>query len=455
MKPRHHALLIGTLTALIQAGSFAQADPPDAQAIIDERISANLAPAIAVGIVRKDGSREMFFAGTLHSGGDTAVDENTIFEIGSISKAFTGILLARMVEKGELSLSDTATMHLPPEVTLSEDITLMHLATHTSGLPRMPDNFAPKDPANPYADYTVRQMYDFLSETDAGTTVGGNPAYSNLGTGLLGHILERRSGKDYETLMIERIAEPLDMNSTTTRPRPENVDRVAGAHAAMTPVSAWDIPTFAGAGDINSTLKDMLVFTAANLGQLETDLNESMMNSHAPRVKPMGSLTKLGLAWHVTGETGREITWHNGGTGGFASFMGFRPDTSEGVVVLSNGNYRGVDRIGFHLLDADRPLDSIRKPFDIDPSILPDYVGSYTLAPGAMVHITLDDDQLFAGATGESPNPLFPINNDEFSFRVADVRITFMRNDDDQVDRLVLHQDNRDVIGLKSKHPVP
>jgi len=455
MKSKFGVLLTGALAAGLSAGLFAQTEPTDVQAIIDERIGADLAPAIAVGIVRKDGSREMFFAGTLHSDGDTAVDENTIFEIGSISKAFTGILLARMVEEGELDLSDPAKMHLPPEVMLSEDITLMHLATHTSGLPRMPGNFAPADPANPFADYTVQQMYDFLSTTATRTKVGGNPAYSNLGAGLLGHVLERRSGKDYETLMIENIAEPLDMDSTTTKPRPEDAQRVAGAHAATTPVSAWDIPTFAGAGDINSTLKDMLVFTAANLGQLETDLHEAMKDSHAPRVKPMGSMTKLGLAWHVTGAPGREVTWHNGGTGGFASFMGFRPDTGEGVVVLSNGNYRGVDKIGFHLLDAARPLDSVRKSVSIDPAILSDYVGSYELAPGAMVHITLDDDQLFAGATGESPNPIFPINNEEFFFRVADVRITFMRNDDGQVDRLVLHQKNRDMVGMKSKQTSP
>ncbi|MDG2095382.1 MAG: serine hydrolase [Phycisphaerales bacterium] len=453
---KHHLTAIMAMIMLLLSGAItAQITSPDVQSIIEERIEAGLTPAIAVGIVRKDGSREIFLAGTRHIGGDAAIDENTIFEIGSISKVFTGILLAQMIDEGTLGLSDSAKTYLPTEVTLSEDITLEHLATHTSGLPRMPGNFAPKDPSNPYADYTVEQMYECLSYEGKDTTVGGSPAYSNLGMGLLGHVLERRTGKDYETLMIELIAAPLNMNSTTIKPRPEDDQHVAGGHAGTIAVSAWDIPTLAGAGDINSTLNDMLIFTAANLGQLETDLYKTMKNSHTPRTKQAGGSTTIGLAWHVTGEPGREIIWHNGGTGGFASFMGVRPNTGEGVVVLSNASYRGVDSIGFHLLDSDTPLDIVRTIISVDPGILSEYVGTYMMSSGAIFTITLENDQLSAELTGQPSFPIFATSDDEFFYKVVDAQLTFLRNDDGQVDRLVLHQNGQNLPAMKFEQTSP
>lgn len=447
--------LLFTLMAVFSGSLSARTGAPDVQSIIEERIEAGLTPAIAVGIVRKDGNREMYLAGTRHIGGDDAIDEDTIFEIGSISKVFTGILLAQMIDEAKLGMSDPAKTYLPTEVSLSEDITLEHLATHTSGLPRMPGNFTPKDPANPYADYTLEQMYECLSYEGKDTTVGGSPAYSNLGMGLLGHVLERRSGKDYETLLIERIAAPLNMNSTTIKPRPEDAPRVAGGHAGTTPVSAWDIPTLAGAGDINSTLNDMLIFTAANLGQLGTDLYKTMKKTHTPRTKQAGGSTTIGLAWHVTGEPGSEIIWHNGGTGGFASFLGVRPDTGEGVVVLSNASYRGVDNIGFHLLDSTAPLDTVRKIVSVDPRILAEYVGTYMMFSGAIFTITLENDQLSAELTGQPSFPVFSTSDDEFFYKVVDAQLTFMRNDDGQVDRLVLHQNGQNVPAMRFEQASP
>ena len=153
-----------SIATLLVNGVSAQAATPDVQKIIDDRVEAEYAPAIVVGIVRKDGTKEFYFAGTLQAGGTEEVDENTIFEIGSISKVFTTLLMTLMDEEGDLEFSDNAQRFLPAGVSMptkkgiskpNEDtpqthITLEHLATHTSGLPRMPrSNFSPADPLNP------------------------------------------------------------------------------------------------------------------------------------------------------------------------------------------------------------------------------------------------------------------------------------------------------------------
>ena len=200
----HYVLLMSAISALLVIGFSTQAATPQVQEIIDDRVEANLAPAIAVGIVRKDGTKEFYFAGTLQADGTEEVDEDTIFEIGSISKVFTTLLMTLMEEHGDLEFSDNAQRFLPAGVTMPTKeeilkpsgetpptrITLEHLATHTSGLPKMPSNFSPANPLNPYVDYTYQQMYDFLSSYELEGDIGREIAYSNLGMGLLGHILE-------------------------------------------------------------------------------------------------------------------------------------------------------------------------------------------------------------------------------------------------------------------------
>lgn len=143
-----------------------------------------------------------------------------MFEIGSITKVFTALLLADMVQKAEVALTDLLAKFLPREVIVpgstGQSITLRHLATHTSGLPRMPDNFRPADRTNPYAGYSIEQLYDFLSGHELSRNVGEAFAYSNLGYALLGHALARDARVDYEALIRSRILAPLGMNSTST-----------------------------------------------------------------------------------------------------------------------------------------------------------------------------------------------------------------------------------------------
>jgi serine-type D-Ala-D-Ala carboxypeptidase/endopeptidase len=188
---------------------------------------------IVVGIIEPTGRRVVSY-GKLAKDDKRSLDGDTVFEIGSVTKVFTSLLLADMVQRGEVALTDPVAKYLPPEVKVPQrggrQITLQDLATHTSGLPRMPSNFTPKDPANPYADYTVEQMYQFLSGYQLTRDIGSQYEYSNLGGGLLGHALARRAGMDYEKLVQSRICEPLGMKSTAITLSPEMKTRMAAGY---------------------------------------------------------------------------------------------------------------------------------------------------------------------------------------------------------------------------------
>ncbi len=342
------------LCCCLGGGRPAPATQPDIQRILNEHVDSGRAVGLVVGVIR-DGERRFYSAGRLRADQPQPIDEHSVMEIGSISKVFTTLLLAQMDAQGLLRLQDPAQQYLPQALRLptrnGAPITLEDLATHTSGLPRMPGNFKPVDPHNPYADYTVQNLYDFLKGLGPLQNVDGTARYSNLGMGLLGHILEQRSGLTYEQLLVTRIAKPLGLTHTTTRPGPDDAPQVAAGHRGRAAVSAWDIPTLAGAGDINASTSDLLTFTAANLGLPETPLYPAMRRCHAPRAATADPDLKVALGWHIWNKHGSEIIWHNGGTGGFASFLGFRQDTRHGVVVLSNSAYRTVDQIGLDLLN--------------------------------------------------------------------------------------------------------
>ena len=234
---------------------------------------------------------------------DSAVNEHTIYEIGSISKVFTGILLAHQSEAGKVDINDPARKYLPSTVQVpkrgGKEITLGNLADHTSGLPRMPDNFNPKDFSNPYADYTVEQMYAFLSSYQLPRDVGVEYEYSNLAQGLLGHILALNADTSYEDLMISTIAGPLGMNETKIVFDENMKKNLAIGHSGGREVSNWDIPTLAGAGGIRSSVHDMLKFLAANIGLTQTPLRSAMDKSHETRHFKAGE-ARVGLAWHIS-----------------------------------------------------------------------------------------------------------------------------------------------------------
>ncbi|HEX3107684.1 MAG TPA: serine hydrolase, partial [Thermoanaerobaculia bacterium] len=208
MKTRLKRVAIVLSFVLANAGAGAVLPDKDIRAILADRIDVQRqGVGIVVGVIDPSGRRTVAYTSTKTA--EKPVDANTVFEIGSVTKVFTSLLLADAVQRGEVALTDPVSKYLPPGVKVPErngkKITLVDLATHTSGLPRMPTNFHPKDPGNPYADYTVAQLYEFLSSYELTRDPGSQYEYSNLGGGLLGHVLALRAGTDYETLVRKRI----------------------------------------------------------------------------------------------------------------------------------------------------------------------------------------------------------------------------------------------------------
>ncbi|MCI0693643.1 serine hydrolase [candidate division KSB1 bacterium] len=428
------------------------------RAILQERIDKNKkSVGIVVGLIDKSGSRVVGY-GKLNKDRVQEPDGNTVFEIGSITKVFTAILLADMVERGEVSLSDPISKFLPKSVKTptkdGKEITLLHLATHTSGLPRLPDNLDMKNADNPYADYTVAQMYDFLSRHQLTHGIGEKYEYSNYGAGLLGHLLALKAGTDYETLVTKRICAPLKMSSTAIKLSPDMQARLAQGHnEVLRPASNWDIPTLAGAGALRSTANDMLLFLGANLGFTKSALTPVIQKTHATQNSTGRPNLEIALGWHILKKHDSEIIWHNGGTGGYHSFIGFDKSKSLGVVVLSNST-NDIDDIGRHLLNAKFELVKLepvqeRTAIKVDPKIYDAYVGQYELAPGFIFDVIVENNQLMVQLTGQPRFPVFPESETKFFYKVVDAQLTFQKDGNGKVTSLILHQGGRDQTAKK------
>jgi CubicO group peptidase (beta-lactamase class C family)/glucose/arabinose dehydrogenase len=438
------------------APAAASGVPPDAdiRSILIKRIDADKQSlGIVVGIVEPTGRRLVTY-GSLAKGDPRPLTGDTVFEIGSVTKVFTALLLADMAQRGEVSLADPIAKFLPADVAVpvrgGRAITLQDLATHTSGLPRMPANFAPKDPSNPYADYGVAPLTQFLSGYTLTRDVGAQYEYSNFGAGLLGTILSRRAGMDYGALVESRITGPLGMKSTSIALTADMKARLAAGHnGRLGPVSNWDFPAgtsaLAGAGALRSTANDVLTFIEANLGATKTPLAPAMAALLATRVPTGRPGLEMALGWHITAtKAGKEIIWHNGGTGGYRSFVGYDRRAGAGVVVLSNTSTPiGVDDIGVHLLDRNAPLYSPpppRKETAVDPKLFDGYVGRYQLGPNFILTITREGTQLFAQATGQGRFELYPESERTYFAKVADIAIAFETDDQGRATSLVLQQ---------------
>jgi CubicO group peptidase (beta-lactamase class C family) len=431
------------------------AAPTDAEIrrILTERIDVQKqSVGIVVGVIDAHGRRVIAY-GNLEKGDKRRLDGDTIFEIGSITKVFTALLAADMAQRGEVKLDDPIAKYLPASVKIPErngrQITLVDLATHTSGLPRMPANFRPKDPENPYADYNVDALYSFLSSYELRRDIGVKFEYSNLGFGLLGLGLAQRAGLDYEKLVVTRICDPLGMKSTRITLSEPMRQRFAVGHSSdLVTVSAWDIPTLAGAGALRSSANDLLAFLAAMMGYTDSPLaaaQKTALSVSRPSGQPF---IDAGLGWTIDSRGGAEIIWKNGGTGGYRTFIGFSPKTGIGIVALSNAaTEEGTDDIGLHLLDARFPLsvpEGSPSEVPLDARTLDRYVGNYELSANFILTVTREGAQLLVGATGQSRAAVYPKSSVEFFYKVVDAQITFELDAQGHAAALVLHQNGRD-----------
>ena len=427
------------------------------RAVIKDRVDTKRSSGIVVGILDPDGRTRVFAYGA--SGTSRPLDGQSVFEIGSITKTFTATTLADMVAKGEVKLDDPVAKYLPASAHVpsrnGREITLVDLATQSSGLPRMPSNFAPKDQTNPYADYTEQQAVDFVSSYQLPRDVGAKYEYSNLGMGLLGIALTRREGVSYEALVRKHVIDPLGMNDTRVTFTPSMRERLALGHdESGAVVSNWDIPGLAGAGALRSTVNDMLRYLQANVEPSHTTLAPAIEMAHAKRYATDNPNLSLGLAWHIlTTAAGSAITWHNGGTGGYRTFIGFDPARHAGVVVLSN-SATSVDDIGLHFVDprvplAPAPVKVAHTEITLAPELLDRYVGDYELAPNFHIVVTREGNALFGQPTGQGKVQLFAEKEDAFFLKVVDAQILFTKDSSGTVTGMVLKQNGQNSPGRK------
>jgi CubicO group peptidase (beta-lactamase class C family) len=347
------ALLLAALVSFSGWQTAATASDAELLALIKTRVDAGRNTGIVVGVLRGDATPVIASYGNPGPGAKP-LDADSVFEIGSITKVFTATLLLDMADRGLVKLDDPIGKYLPSRVRVpsrnGRQITLVDLATHTSGLPRLMTNLIPTDPGNPYGSYTVDQLYAFLSNYELARDIGAQYEYSNVGMGLLGHVLALRAGKDYEEVVAERILRPLGMTHTAITMTPWMKQHLAVGHnMAGAPVPSWDVRTIAGAGALRSTLTDMLTFARANLNPNAGKLQALMQDGHRARHPTGRAGLSVGLAWHIRDENGQTIVWHNGGTGGYRTWMGFDAKRGIAAVVLTNSTH-GADDLGLTLL---------------------------------------------------------------------------------------------------------
>lgn len=204
------------------------------QALLTERIEQGRESLGYVCGIEDTGSPRLISVGQSDAENGRPLDGDSVFEIGSITKVFTALLVADMTLRGEVALTDPVAEYLPPKgrprAFDGKDITLLDLATYTSGLPLMPGSFKPADPANPYADYSAAQLYEFVSGFAPLYYPGSHYEYANVGFGLLGHALALPAAHSYEELVVSRICAPLGLNDTCITLTPGMRQRLVPGH---------------------------------------------------------------------------------------------------------------------------------------------------------------------------------------------------------------------------------
>lgn len=333
-------------------------DTRDIQAVVTAAAAraARRRTGVVVGGLVPDGRTAYAGAGLERDGGSVP-DQHTLFEIGSVTKVFTALVLADEVVRGGLDLEQPVRDLLPGVDVPTRDgreITLLHLATHTSGLPRIPlSGLRPwvefSRGRDPYVRVTPDALLRTLERTRLERTPGtGKVAYSNFGFGLLGEALVRHTGAaDYHDLVTKRVCGPLGLDETFGRVPADRAGDVAQGHRSRgRTADRWLLTGIAGAGVIVSSASDLLRFLTAQLDPVSTPLAEAIGLTHQERI---GGRSGVGLGWMRAPGPSGPLVWHNGGTGGFRSFAAFDPGHRWAAVVLTNRN-RGVDLTGLRLL---------------------------------------------------------------------------------------------------------
>jgi serine-type D-Ala-D-Ala carboxypeptidase/endopeptidase len=405
---------------------------------VDERCSS---VGMVVGVTEGNGHR-IVAHGCRDTSGAGPVNEKTLFEIGSITKLFTALLLSDMANRGEVRMNEPVAELLPAGTRVpvrdGKAITLRDLASHYSGLPRVATNGDPPDrPGGPYAAYSAERLYQFLANHELTRTPGDSFEYSNVGAGLLGHALVLRAGAgSYESLIRARILDPLRMDDTVIAIPSRLAGHVASGHDdSLEPTSDWTFDVLAGTGGLRSTVPDLLRFVDA-----VCDQSSSIASIIRPLMNPRD---QGGLELAKPHLDGVNALSKLGGTGGARSFVKCIPEWNRGVAVLSNASIDAVVDLGVHVLNPRRDLMSYPKEVAIDPVCLARLVGRYQMndwvfdvtSAGDRIHVPIGDQ-----------HRVFPTSEWNFFHKSAPVQFTFEPGGDGRAARLIVHYNGTDQI---------
>lgn len=414
--------------------------------IIKEKVVDRIKNGYSVGTVVvffHDGKEEYFTYGFSDSTHRQPITKKSVFEIGSISKTFTSLLVADLILKGKVKLDDPIEIHLPDSLKIPSfkgaRITFADLATHTSGLPRMPELADPKDENNAFADYTDEKLYAFLGSYNL-THAKGKFEYSNLGVGLLGNAAARISGKTYEHLLQDVICKPLGMHETSTL---NSSPYLTAPHVGTMPASHTDLGAITGAGGIRSSAEDMLRYIKLEMGLIPSSLLPAMKLTQHP-LRDAGKNMKIGMGWHLVPNNGDTIVWHSGATTGYRTFVGFSLNSKRAIIILNN-SAKTTDDLGMYYFDQNTKIESLKIPVAMPLEQLKDKIGVYKITtvndaikPGSQIQIRLDGDHL-AGRLAAGPwISLFAESESQF-FTAMDHSISFSRSPEGRIHIIRVH----------------
>ena len=463
-----------------QAGAEVVPEEDPVLRVLRERVDEyGQTVGIVAGIIRGI-NRYVYAYGTLNRGTIRRVSSMTVFEIGQLSSLYTTAMLSLLVQRGDVNLTDRVSAYLPetvnvPTTPAGRPILIEHLATHTSGLPRLPDNLVSTDPDDPLKEYSVELMSEFLTryanaqrdwlETffDFDDQSGDDPfesvvryEYSDLGMGLLGHVLERASGESYDDLVRELLGDPIKLaNTASVATLSMRTYEATGHDDTRRPVAPWSDTTLVGSTGLRSNLLDMMTLVSANMNiiyALPEDFTEDdSTRYHAsfddlivPRKPADEPGVETALGWKVRkDERGRDVHWLAGRTNGFYAFAAFLKDWRKGVVVLSNSS-ASVEDIGFHLLSARNPLaPPPRKVARMNQAAYEACTGTYEFSPEYIVDITFSDGKLYGQPPGQPRSELVLESSGDFYLEEEDARITFVRDGMGNVSHFLFLQDGK------------
>ena len=446
-----------------------------AQHLTDEWVEKAAAPLVENKVVDglSIGYIEGDHFGIVHLGSanqaGAKADFSTVYEVGSVSKVFTSLLLADAVVRGEIDLNATADVTNAAGIRLpsldGRSIKWLDLSTHRTGLPRLPTNMPLTDLVDPYCQYDSKKAAEFLNKYELPRQPGKSQEYSNFAVSVLGYLVAAKAGKSYQELLRERIAEPLRMTDCTVSLSDDQKARLAMPHKKFgSATSPWTFADLPGAGGIRATMRDMMRFAKAQLNPPEGKLGEAIELAWKQHTAADASGAAMGLGWMIAGDG--QTRWHNGQTGGYHSAVFINRELKCAVVILCNtaiGNE--IDQLATQLIlkaagqevtpepsdDSDDASDGDADKLTVDAKLRSRLVGRYQLTPNFIFDVRDEDGHLMVGITNQPTQEVFPDSPTRWSYHGVDATLEFKLAKAGPARSLVLHQNGAAQAAFRIK----